>query len=150
MININTLIASAMKQGDRERLNTLKLMKAEFVKAEKNGITVDDAQQVKILLKMVAQRNDSIISYTKGGRNDLADIEQREIDIIKEFIPEQPTDDDIAEYTKECIKRLIEMNDSDYRISMRDTKAVVAMVQEKYASANGKIISKTLKEFIEN
>lgn len=148
MIDINKLITESMKQGNKDRLNTFKLMKTEFVKAEKNGITVDDAQQIKILLKMVAQRNDSIISYTKGGRNDLADAEQREIDIIKEFIPEQPSDEDIAEYTKECIKRLIEMNDSDYRISMRDTKAVVAMVQEKYASANGKIISKTLKEFI--
>lgn len=148
MLDINKFIAEAMKKRETERLNTLKLIKAELVKNEKNGVVIDDAAEAKILLKMVAQRKDSIEQYIKGNRNDLADAEQKEIDVIKEFIPEQPTDEDIEKYTVECIDRYIAMNDADYKVSMKDMKAILTMVQEKYSTANGKIVSKVLKEKI--
>jgi uncharacterized protein YqeY len=148
MIDINKYIAEAMKKRERERLDTLKLIKAELVKAEKDGITLDDAKETKILIKMVEQRKDSISQYIKGGRNDLAEAEQKEIDVINEFIPEQPTDEDIEKYTNDAITHYIEQNDSDYLISMKDMKAILSMVQEKYPMANGKIVSKVLKDRI--
>lgn len=148
MIDINKHIAEAMKKREREKLDTLKLIKAELVKAEKDGITLDDAKETKILIKMVEQRKDSISQYIKGGRNDLAEAEQKEIDVINEFIPEQPTDEDIEKYTNDAIMHYIEQNDSDYLISMKDMKAILSMVQEKYPMANGKIVSKVLKDRI--
>jgi uncharacterized protein YqeY len=148
MIDINKYIAEAMKKRERERLDTLKLIKAELVKAEKDGITLDDAKETKILIKMVEQRKDSISQYIKGGRNDLAEAEQKEIDIINEFIPEQPTDEDIEKYTNDVITHYIEQNDSDYQVSMKDMKAIISMVQERYPMANGKIVSKVLKDRI--
>lgn len=148
MIDINKYIAEAMKKREREKLDTLKLIKAELVKAEKDGITLDDAKETKILIKMVEQRKDSISQYIKGGRNDLAEAEQKEIDVINEFIPEQPTDEDIEKYTNDAITHYIEQNDSDYLISMKDMKAILSMVQEKYPMANGKIVSKVLKDRI--
>ena len=148
MIDINKYIAEAMKKREREKLDTLKLIKAELVKAEKDGITLDDAKETKILIKMVEQRKDSISQYIKGGRNDLAEAEQKEIDVIKEFIPEQPTDEEIEKYTNDTITHYIEQNDSDYQVSMKDMKAILSMVQEKYPMANGKIVSKVLKDRI--
>lgn len=148
MIDINKHIAEAMKKREREKLDTLKLIKAELVKAEKDGIKLDDAKETKILIKMVEQRKDSISQYIKGGRNDLAEAEQKEIDVINEFIPEQPTDEDIEKYTNDSITHYIEQNDSDYLISMKDMKAILSMVQEKYPMANGKIVSKVLKDRI--
>ncbi len=148
MIDINKCIADAMKKRETDRLGTLKLIKTEIVKAEKYGIVVDDAVETKILLKMIDQRKDSIEQYIKGGRKDLADNEQKEIDIIKEFVPEQPTDEDIEKYTEECITAFIEQNDSDYLISMKDMRAILSMVQEKYPTANGKIVSNVLKNKI--
>ena len=148
MIDINKYIAEAMKKREREKLDTLKLIKAELVKAEKDGITLDDVKETKILIKMVEQRKDSISQYIKGGRNDLAEAEQKEIDVINEFIPEQPTDEDIEKYTNDVITHYIEQNDSDYLISMKDMKAILSMVQEKYPMANGKIVSKVLKDRI--
>jgi uncharacterized protein YqeY len=148
MIDINKYIADAMKKREREKLDTLKLIKAELVKAEKDGITLDDAKETKILIKMVEQRKDSISQYIKGGRNDLAEAEQKEIDVINEFIPEQPTDEDIEKYTNDAITHYIEQNDSDYLISMKDMKAILSMVQEKCPMANGKIVSKVLKDRI--
>jgi uncharacterized protein YqeY len=99
---------------------------------------------------MVEQRKDSIEQYIKGGRNDLAEAEQKEIDVIKEFIPDMPTEEEIEKYTYEAIDKYIAQNDSDYKISMKDTKAIMSMVQEKYPTANGKIVSKVLKEKIGN
>lgn len=145
MIDINKLIAEAMKAKQKERLETLKLIKTELVKAEKNGIVIDDAKEAAILLKMVQQRKDSIDAYIKGNRQDLADAEQKEIDVIKEFIPEQPTEEDIIEYTNQMIDKYISQNDAEYKISMKDMKPILTMVQEKYPTANGKIVSNVLK-----
>lgn len=148
MIDINKCIAEAMKSRDKERLDTLKLMKTELVKVEKSGVTLDEAKEVNVLLKMIDQRKESIAQYIKGGRTDLAELEQKEIDIIKQYIPEQPTEEEIEQYTKDSIKHYIEQNDADYRISMRDMKAILSMVQEKYPTASGKIVSNILKEEI--
>jgi len=148
MININEKIAEAMKSRNREKLDVLKLIKTELVKAEKNGSVLDDAKEISILLKMVDQRKDSIAQYIKGGRQDLAEAEQNEINIIKEYIPEQPSDEEIEQYTDDAISAYIEQNDADYQISMKDMKAILSMVQERYPMANGKIVSNVLKNRI--
>jgi uncharacterized protein YqeY len=148
MIDINKHIAEAMKAKDKEKLGTLKLIKTELVKAEKNGVTIDEATEVKILMKMVDQRKESISQYIKGGRNDLAEAEKKEIEIIEQYIPEQPSDEEIKNYTNDAITHYIEQNDADYRISMKDMKAILSMVQEKYPMANGKIVSNVLKNRI--
>jgi len=149
MLDINKHIAEAMKKRETERLNVLKLIKTELVKAEKNGTKLDDASETKILLKMVEQRKDSIEQYTKGSRKDLAEAEQKEIDIINEFIPNMPTEEDIEKYTLESIGRYIAQNDADYKLSMKDMKPIITMVQEKYPMANGKIVSQVLKNIIQ-
>ena len=148
MIDINRYIAEAMKKRETDRLGTLKLIKAELVKAEKDGIKLDDAKEAKILLKMIEQRKDSIAQYLKGGREDLAESEENEIKVIEEFVPEQPTEEEIEKYTEDAIDAYIEQNDADYAISMKDMKAILSMVQERYPMANGKIVSKVLKNRI--
>lgn len=148
MIDINKYIAEAMKAKDREKLSTLKLIKAELVKAEKDGITLDDAKEAKILMKMVDQRKESISQYIKGGRNDLAEAEQKEIDVIKEYIPEQPTDEEIEVYTNDAINNYVIEKGDDYQVSMKDMKSILSIVQEKYPMANGKIVSNVLKNKI--
>lgn len=150
MVDINKYIAEAMKNRETERLGTLKLIKAELVKAEKSGAVLDEAKELNILLKMVEQRKDSIEQYTKGGRNDLAEIERKEIDIINEFIPEQPTEEEIEEYANDIITKIIAQNDADWSLSMKDMGVVMGVVKEKYPSASGKIVSKVLKERINN
>ena len=148
MIDINKEIAVAMKSRDKERLDTLKLIKAELVRVEKSGVTLDEAKEVNTLLKMIDQRKESITQYLKGGRSDLAEWEQKEIDIITQYIPEQPTDEEIEKYTVDTISHYIEQNGDDYQVSMKDMKPILSMVQERYPTANGKIVSKVLKEKI--
>ncbi len=148
MIDINKYIAEAMKSKDREKLSTLKLIKAELVKAEKDGVKLDESKEAKILIKMVDQRKESISQYIKGGRNDLAEAEQKEIEVIKQYIPEQPSDEEIERYTNDAINAYIEQIGSTYTVSMKDMKAILSMVQERYPMANGKIVSNVLKNRI--
>ena len=143
-IEIDRLIANAMKERNIELLNVLKLIKSELVKAEKDGVTLDEVSETKILLKMLSQREDSIRQYVDGGRKDLADNEQKEIDIIKQFVPEQPTDEEIEEYTRTCISTYVLTKKEGENLSMKDMKPLMNIVKEKYPSANGKIISKVL------
>ena len=60
---IDKHIAFAMKERNMDLLNVLKLIKSEFVKAEKDGVTLDEISETKILLKMLSQREDSIPIY---------------------------------------------------------------------------------------
>ena len=145
---IDKLIANAMKERNIELLNVLKLIKSELVKAEKDGVTLDEVSETKILLKMLSQREDSIRQYVDGGRKDLADNEQKEIDIIKQFVPEQPTDEEIEEYTRTCISTYALTKKEGENLSMKDLKPLMNIVKEKYPSANGKIISKVFGSFI--
>ena len=147
---IDRLIANAMKERNIELLNVLKLIKSELVKAEKDGVTLDEVSETKILLKMLSQREDSIRQYVDGGRKDLADNEQKEIDIIKQFVPERPTDEEIEEYTRTCISTYVLTKKEGENLSMKDMKPLMNIVKEKYPSANGKIISKVLGSLIKN
>lgn len=96
---IDEMIANALKNRESDLLNVLKLIKTEFVNAIHNKVELNEATETKILLKMAAQREDSIQQYINGGRNDLAEAEKKELEIIKSYTPKQATDEEIARYT---------------------------------------------------
>lgn len=87
---INGLIMAAMKSGrDENKVDVYRLIKNEFIKFKTQPGTPEltDAEEIRILQKMVKQREDSIKCYTDAGRFDLADEEKQEIDIIKTLLP---------------------------------------------------------------
>jgi len=140
---LNNLIKSAMLNHETERLNVIRSIKTVFTNFEKEGKQLTDGDEVKLLLKMVSQREDSIEQYKNGGRQDLVDKETVELNILKEFVPKQPSDDEIAAYTKEVIMRFETTNNRS--VEMRDMKSILSTVQERYPTANGKIVSTVVK-----
>ena len=152
MIQINDLIKEAMHNKDMRLLGVLKLIKTEFVKkqteAGRSNKELTDEEQIKILLKMISQREDSIKQYDKCGRQDLAEAEKRELDIISNFVPKQPTDDELSTYVENVINVYETEKGESYVLSMKDMKPIMAIVKEKYPTANGKIISQTLNNAI--
>lgn len=136
---IDLLISEATKSKEIEKLKVLRLIKAELLKASKSGHDFDDN---KILLKMADQRKDSIRQYTSAGRMDLVDGEQKELDILKEYLPVQPSEDEVREYTVEILKS------AGRTLTMRDMKLILGEVQKKYPGVSGKIVSEELKKFI--
>lgn len=152
MINIDELIKNAMHSKDKELLNVLKLIKAEFLKKQTEpGRTrkeLTEEEQIKVLLKMASQYEDSIQQYINGGRQDLADAEKKELDVISEFVPKQPTDEELAEYVCGVLSAYCLTKDESHVLSMRDMKPIMDIVKEKYPTANGKIVSQTLQKVI--
>ncbi len=100
----STLVASvkeamkaAMRARDKERLGTIRLIQSEFKRIEVDQrIEVDDAAALAVLDKMVKQRRDSEKQYRDAGRDDLADKEAREIDVLHAFLPAPLTDEELA------------------------------------------------------
>lgn len=149
-IEINNLIKDAMINNNKELLNVLRLIKCEFTKCEKDGIALNEVAETKILMKMVSQREDAIKQYMKGNRQDLVECEQKELDIIKEYIPKQPTEEEIIEFVSAIITDYKMSKEDGYKISMKDIKPILSIVQEKYSTVDGKIVSKTVQSFINN
>lgn len=140
---LNELIKSAMLNHDNVRLEVIRSIKTAFTNFEKEGKELTDADESKILLKMVSQREDSIEQYNKGVRYDLAEKEQNELNILKEYVPKQPTDEEITNLTKGVISAFETQNGR--KVEMRDMKTILAEVQKTYPSANGKIVSGVVK-----
>lgn len=144
---IDKYISEAMKAKDGT-VDTLRLIKAELVNEQKSGKEYNEALEVKTLMKMVVQHVDSIIMFKNGGREDLANKEENEMEIIKKFIPEQPTDEEISEFTSAAISAYIITKESGYKLSMKDMGPLMKIVKEKYPNANGNIVKKTLQSLI--
>lgn len=153
MIRIDELIKNAMHEKNMELLGVLKLIKAEFMKKQtepgRTSKELTEEEQIKVLLKMASQREDSIRQYIDGGRQDLADAEKKELDVISEFTPKQPTEEELSEYVRGVISTYCVTKDEGYKISMKDMRPIMNIVKEKYPTANGKIVSQTLTQVIE-
>lgn len=97
-------VKSAMKAGEKDRLKVLRLVTAAIKQVEVDTrVELDDAGILDVLNKMVKQRRDSISQYVKGARQDLADIEQAEIEVIQDYLPEQMSVEEIDAMIDEAI-----------------------------------------------
>ena len=139
---LNSLIAEAMKNKENDRVNVLRLIKAELVKKEKEGKELTEAIEGAVLMKMVSQREDSISQFKQANRLDLVENEQKELNIIKEYAPKQVSDEDIITETEKVIANM------GGAVTMKDMKNILAEVQKVYPTANGKIISQVVKSHI--
>ncbi len=105
-------LKTSMKAKEERKVATLRLILAALKDRDiaargdgnEEGISEDDV--VAMLSTMVRQRRDAITLYEEGGRQELADREREEIDIIHEFLPKQLGEEEIAEAINEVIARL--------------------------------------------
>ena len=120
--------------------DTLRLFMAEVQRFEiDNKEVVDDAKAVQIINKMIKQRNDSISQFRSGGRDDLADKEQSEVDVLSKYKPEQLSEEDVAVKVKEAIA---EVNAS----SMADMGKVMGILKSTLAgTADMGMVSNVVK-----
>ncbi len=87
----------AMRSKDKKALGTIRMALAAVKQREVDErIELNDTDVLQILTKMVKQRQESITQFEKGGREDLADIEKQEIEIIKRFLPQPLTDEEVS------------------------------------------------------
>ena len=139
----------ALKEKNRTFISTLRLIMAGIKdkdiafrsKDNKEGIKEDDIKQ--LLKKMIKQRNESIEIYKKSNRNDLLDIEKKEVQIISKFLPKQFSEEETNKICKETINKV-------GATSVKDMGKVMGMLKKNYAdvldfSRAGLILKNMLK-----
>jgi|TARA_B100000161_G_scaffold160836_1_gene114668 hypothetical protein len=130
----------SLKEGNKEITMVLRLILAEFQKEEiSQGSDLNNNDELSLLQKMIKQRNDSIKQYNDAGRNELAEKEQKEIEIIQDFLPEQINEEDLIKLAKETISDLSAN-------SMKDMGNVMKVLKDKTSGqADPATISKIVK-----
>lgn len=116
---------SAMRAKDKDRLKTIRLILAAVKQQEvDNQSEVDDTAILAILDKLVKQRRESIKQYDDAGRDDLSIIEQEEVKVIQDYLPEQFSQSEIDALVKEAVS-------ATGAESMRDMGKVMAYIKPK-------------------
>jgi len=96
---------AAMKAGEKERLGVIRLINAAIKQKEVDErISLDDAQVIAVLDKMVKQRRDSVSQYDAAGREDLAGIERAEIAVIEHYLPAKLSEAEIVDIVDGAIR----------------------------------------------
>jgi uncharacterized protein YqeY len=118
---------AAMRASEKERLSTIRMVQAAIKQREVDErITLDDAQVIAVLEKMVKQRRESIAQFELGGRVDLADREKTEIELLQAYLPEQLSATELDVLIREAIA-------ASGASSMKDMGKVIGAVKAKAA-----------------
>lgn len=139
--DIMTAMKAAMKEKDQTALAALRAVKSELLLAQTSGSGegISEEEEIKILSKLVKQRKDSAAIFTEQNRNDLAEPELAQAEIISQFLPAQLSEADIEKVVVETIKSI----GAD---GMKDMGKVMGIVNKQLAGqADGKTISTIVK-----
>ena len=120
--------------------DTIRMFLSEVQRYEiDNKEEVDDTKALKIINKMIKQRNDSISQFRDGGRDDLADKEQSEVDILSKYKPAQLSEEEVSKKVNEAIEQ-------SGASSMQDMGKVMGQLKSLAGSADMGLVSKLVKE----
>lgn len=147
MINLEQELKNALKSGNKTRLKTIRLIKSEFQKYESQGpnFKVGEKEEADILRMMVKQREKSIIEYQHSGRKDLEESEKEEIKIISEFLPKEPSDEEIYA----AIMEFMGIQDiKSVTLERKDMGKIMVYLKTKLPNASGKKLSDLIKTLI--
>ena len=144
-LKITTALKEAMKSKNQLALTALRAVKSAILlhKTQKssNG-ELSQEDEMKLLQKLVKQRKDSADIYKGQGRNDLADPELKEAELIQQFLPKALSEDEVKEVVKSIIEEI-------GAVGMQDMGKVMGISTKKLiGKADGKQISIIVKEFL--
>ena len=147
---ITNELSKALKNGDKERIHTLRLIIAAIKDKEIDSRSSGEDSEIlegtiiQLLKKMVKQRNDSIEMFEKASRTELAEKEKLEITIINEFLPKQLSEEETASI---CDKAIIATEAS----SLKEIGKVIKYLKDNSSSSiDMSIASKLIKEKLQN
>ena len=128
--DINNALKTAMKEHDKARLSTLRLINAavkdrDIANRGEGKPAVDDTELQSILAKMIKQREESVKLYNEGGRPELAKAESDEIAVIREFLPRQLDENEVQ-------KAIAEGLEATGAESLRDMGKVMSWLKDRY------------------
>ena len=138
---IEEAVKASMKNRDKETTSTLRMAISELKKEEiDKRIDLEDEQVIQILQRMIKQRKDSYTQFSDAGRNELAEKEQNEINILSDFLPEQLSEKELNSIVKEVIKETAASGPQDMG------KVMSSLKQKIQGNADMGLVSKIVKE----
>jgi uncharacterized protein len=118
-------VKAAMRAGEKERLGVIRMITAAIKQREVDErITLDDAQVLSVLEKMIKQRKESLVQFQAGNRQDLVDKESAEIVLLQSYLPSQLSPAEIDALITEAIA-------SSGAASIKDMGKVMAIIKAK-------------------
>ena len=138
---ISNEMKAAMRAKDKARLGTIRLIMSEIKRIEVDErIELDDTRVLAVLDKMQKQRRDSISQFDTAGRQDLADLERQELEVIKTFLPQPLTEQELADLIAQAISTTAAQ-------SMQDMGKVMAIIKPQIQGrADAGAVSKLVKD----
>lgn len=141
--DIETAMRTAMKAGDAVRVATLRLaMAAAHNRQIELGHELTDADVVEVLDRQVKQRRESIELYRQGGRPELADAEEAEMAILREYLPEPLTDAELERLARESVAATGAKGPADMG------RVMGALVPQTKGRADGKAVSDLVRRLL--
>ena len=141
---INNDLKDAMKSQDKVKLNTIRSIRALILEFEKSGsnkeLTSED--EIKMLSSAAKKRKESIEQYEKGGRQDLADQEKLELEIIQSYLPKQLNEEEILNKVKQFAEEIGAESKTDF------PKLMPVAVKNLKGQADGNTIRKIVEKVL--
>jgi len=129
---------------DREKQKRFQLLSKESFSEEElaNRVKLSDEEIIQVVSSQVKKRKESIEAYKKGGREDLVEREEKEIEVLKNYLPEQLSKEEIEKMVKEIINKI---GASDIKDMGKVMKEILEKIKGK---ADGKTISEIVKRLL--
>ncbi|HFE66191.1 MAG TPA: GatB/YqeY domain-containing protein [Chloroflexi bacterium] len=142
---LNEDVKNAMRSGDKEKRDTLRLLQAAIKQAEIDGqTTLDDAGTQAVLTKQAKQRRESIADYEKAGRPELAEEERRQLVIIESYLPQMMSREEIEQL---AVQAIAEVNASD----VKDMGKVMGrLMPQLKGKADGRLVNEVVRGLLGN
>ena len=140
---LRTDMATAMRDGDNDKRNTLRMLLAAVKQVEVDSQkTLDDAGVQSVLNKQAKQRRESIVDYEKAGRAELAANEQMELTIIESYLPQMMGKEEVAAIAKQII--------ADLGVTyMKGMGQVMGrLMPQLKGQADGRIVNEVVRELL--
>jgi uncharacterized protein YqeY len=140
---LNSKLKAAMREKNKVALESLRAIKSAILLLQtQSGAkeTLDDAEIIKLLQKLVKQRKESASIFREQGRVDLAEPEEAQIEVISQFLPEQLSAEEVEKVVGEVVQ-------SVGATTMKDMGKVMGMSNKQLAGkADGKLIAEIIKK----
>ena len=138
----------SMKSGDSVKVSTIRMLKAAIKnkEIEKGGTSykLSDKEVLEVIATAIKQRKDSIEQFTKGNRQDLAEKEKKELEILQSYMPPQMSDEEIKAEVKKAISETS-------AASQKDIGKVMKVLMPRLAGrADGTVVNRIVRELIGN
>ena len=137
---ISAALKDAMRARDEAKMTTLRLVLTAIKKREKEARSLlEDQEVISVITSQIKQRRESIEQYRKAGREDLAQTEEKELQILQGYMPEQVSEEEISNVLDEIIAEV-------GAVSMKDMGKVMKAAMAKLAGkAEGGAINAMVK-----